>query len=426
MQSGRLDLGLLRIRSVKNDFLLLFQSFAHFLEAKRKMPTSCSAYNCQNRDTEDIRSRGITFHKFPKDESRRKSWIAATRRDGFKPNDKSAICSEHFTEGDFLTNTIRRTLSKTAAPTVFDFPDHLQKKTCEKRKAPTVRLEARRLELVSPFFRLRMEFDPPTSREQQRLTRLILSRRNSGADAEIRNSKFKMSSEMGGQDHENEERINKIEAEHQECLLVDMNDLVDYGTLDADGQKYMREMKTTRTLISIARDLLQGKKDEQQKRLEAEDKVKALEAKLKEFLRQDMTRNVKIWSQATQQFHDAEETLTTSTEYTPTFDHGTGSPRPSTSMEYTPTTPAEDIETDEGLRQVPQARISGKVVQAGRELYIQDRFGVSIPIIPTSSKKSSTNKRPSRPREDKSGRSPKKIKQEPKDYGDRINSDKSP
>ena len=424
---------------MKNDFLLLFQSFAHFLEAKRKMPTSCSAYNCQKRDTEDIRSRGITFHKFPKDESRRKSWIAATRRDGFKPNDKSAICSEHFTEGDFLTNTIRRTLSKTAAPTVFDFPDHLQKKTCEKRKAPTVRLEVpcKEAKLVSPFFRLRMEFDPPTSREQQRLTHLILSRRN---------SKFKMSSEMGGQDHENEERINKIEAEHQECLLVDMNDLVDYGTLDADGQKYMREMKTTRTLISIARDLLQGKKDEQQKRLEAEDKVKALEAKVKEFLRQDRTRNVKIWSQATQQFHDAEETprpwpwetLTTSTEYTPTFDHG--SPRPSTSMEYTPTfdhgsprpssaqarifedlrTPAEDIGTDEGLRQVPQARISGKVVQVGRELYIKDSFGVSIPIIPriipTSSKKSSTNKRPSRPREDKSGRSPKKIKQEPKDY----------
>ena len=312
MQSGRLDLGLLRIRSVKNDFLLLFQSFAHFLEAKRKM---------RNEN-----------------------------------------------------------------------------------------------------FRLRMEFDPPTSREQQRLTRLILSRRNSGADA-----KFKMSSEMGGQDHENEERINKIEAEHQECLLVDMDDLVDYGTLDADGQKYMREMKTTRTLISIARDLLQGKKDEQQKRLEAEDKVKALEAKVKEFLRQDMTRNVKIWSQATQQFHDAEETLTTSTEYTPTFDHG--SPRPSSAQARIfedLRTPAEDIETDEGLRQVPQARISGKVVQAGRELYIQDRFGVSIPIIPTSSKKSSTNKRPSRPREDKSGRSPKKIKQEPKDYGDRINSDKSP
>ena len=312
MQSGRLDLGLLRIRSVKNDFLLLFQSFAHFLEAKRKM---------RNEN-----------------------------------------------------------------------------------------------------FRLRMEFDPPTSREQQRLTRLILSRRNSGADA-----KFKMSSEMGGQDHENEERINKIEAEHQECLLVDMDDLVDYGTLDADGQKYMREMKTTRTLISIARDLLQGKKDEQQKRLEAEDKVKALEAKVKEFLRQDMTRNVKIWSQATQQFHDAEETLTTSTEYTPTFDHG--SPRPSSAQARIfedLRTPAEDIETDEGLRQVPQARISGKVVQAGRELYIKDRFGVSIPIIPTSSKKSSTNKRPSRPREDKSGRSPKKIKQEPKDYGDRINSDKSP
>lgn len=308
-------MGLLRIRSVKNDFLLLFQSFAHFLEAKRKM---------RNEN-----------------------------------------------------------------------------------------------------FRLRMEFDPPTSREQQRLTRLILSRRNSGADA-----KFKMSSEMGGQDHENEERINKIEAEHQECLLVDMDDLVDYGTLDADGQKYMREMKTTRTLISIARDLLQGKKDEQQKRLEAEDKVKALEAKVKEFLRQDMTRNVKnlkIWSQATQQFHDAEETLTTSTEYTPTFDHG--SPRPSSAQARIfedLRTPAEDIETDEGLRQVPQARISGKVVQAGRELYIKDRFGVSMPIIPTSSKKSSTNKRPSRPREDKSGRSPKKIKQEPKDYGDRINSDKSP
>ena len=380
---------------MKNDFLLLFQSFAHFLEAKRKMPTSCSAYNCQNRDTEDIRSRGITFHKFPKDESRRKSWIAATRRDGFKPNDKSAICSEHFTEGDFLTNTIRRTLSKTAAPTVFDFPDHLQKKTCEKRKAPTVRLEVpcKEAKLVSPFFRLRMEFDPPTSREQQRLTHLILSRRN---------SKFKMSSEMGGQDHENEERINKIEAELHECLLVDMNDL-----------------------ISIARDLLQGKKDEQQKRLEAEDKVKALEAKVKEFLRQDRTRNVKIWSQATQQFHDAEETprpwpwetLTTSTEYTPTFDHG--SPRPSSAQARIfedLRTPAEDIGTDEGLRQVPQARISGKVVQVGRELYIKDSFGVSIPIIPTSSKKSSTNKRPSRPREDKSGRSPKKIKQEPKDY----------
>ncbi|XP_032408036.1 THAP domain-containing protein 6-like, partial [Xiphophorus hellerii] len=91
------------------------------------MPQFCSAYSCLNLRTVDVRDRGITFHKFPKDKERRKRWEIALRRDGFTASDSSVLCSEHFKTEDFdKTGQIVR-LRADVIPSIFSFPVHLQR-----------------------------------------------------------------------------------------------------------------------------------------------------------------------------------------------------------------------------------------------------------------------------------------------------------
>jgi hypothetical protein len=42
---------------------------------------------------------GISFFRFPREENRRKNWIAALRRDKWTPTKWSRICSAHFISG---------------------------------------------------------------------------------------------------------------------------------------------------------------------------------------------------------------------------------------------------------------------------------------------------------------------------------------
>uniref|UniRef100_A0AAQ4QSM4 THAP-type domain-containing protein n=1 Tax=Gasterosteus aculeatus aculeatus TaxID=481459 RepID=A0AAQ4QSM4_GASAC len=91
------------------------------------MPQHCAAYFCANRRTIASRTRGITFHKFPKDKHVRKKWEVALRRDGFTASDSSVLCCEHFKQSDLdKTGQIVR-LRDGVIPSVFSFPVHLQK-----------------------------------------------------------------------------------------------------------------------------------------------------------------------------------------------------------------------------------------------------------------------------------------------------------
>ncbi|XP_070844826.1 THAP domain-containing protein 6-like [Chaetodon trifascialis] len=96
-------------------------------ERPEKMPHSCAAWNCTNRFTLETRSRGITFHRFPKNKELRKKWETAVRRDGFSASQSSVLCSEHFRPEDFdrTGQTVR--IRDGAFPSVFSFPAHLHR-----------------------------------------------------------------------------------------------------------------------------------------------------------------------------------------------------------------------------------------------------------------------------------------------------------
>ncbi|KAG5851837.1 hypothetical protein ANANG_G00056060 [Anguilla anguilla] len=83
------------------------------------MPHSCAAWGCTNRYTIQTRSRGITFHKFPKEKELRRQWEVAVRREGFPASESSVLCSEHFKREDFdrTGQTVR--IRDGAKPSVF-------------------------------------------------------------------------------------------------------------------------------------------------------------------------------------------------------------------------------------------------------------------------------------------------------------------
>uniref|UniRef100_UPI003AAFDDAA THAP domain-containing protein 1 n=1 Tax=Centroberyx gerrardi TaxID=166262 RepID=UPI003AAFDDAA len=81
------------------------------------MVQSCSAYGCKNRYHKD---RNISFHKFPlaRPDVCGK-WIAAMRRNNFKPTKYSNICSQHFTGDCFKRECNNRVLKENAVPSLF-------------------------------------------------------------------------------------------------------------------------------------------------------------------------------------------------------------------------------------------------------------------------------------------------------------------
>ncbi|XP_067281754.1 THAP domain-containing protein 6 [Pseudorasbora parva] len=91
------------------------------------MPDSCVAWGCKNRRTTQTKSRGITFHKFPKGKALRRQWEIALKWEGFSASNSSVLCSEHFREQDLdrTGQTVR--IRDGAKPSVFTFPAHLQK-----------------------------------------------------------------------------------------------------------------------------------------------------------------------------------------------------------------------------------------------------------------------------------------------------------
>uniref|UniRef100_A0AAY4DH47 THAP-type domain-containing protein n=1 Tax=Denticeps clupeoides TaxID=299321 RepID=A0AAY4DH47_9TELE len=91
------------------------------------MPHFCSARGCANRCTLQTRSRGITFHRFPKECVLRRKWEAAIGRVGFAAGASSRLCSEHFGREDFdrTGQTVR--IRDGTVPSVFSFKSHCKK-----------------------------------------------------------------------------------------------------------------------------------------------------------------------------------------------------------------------------------------------------------------------------------------------------------
>ncbi|KAF8763579.1 hypothetical protein HNY73_021751 [Argiope bruennichi] len=67
---------------------------------------------------------------FSKEEEKRKLWLSKLRRENFTVTNSTKVWSKHFTSDSFDREKLGGTwLKKTAVPTLFDFPDHLQLKT---------------------------------------------------------------------------------------------------------------------------------------------------------------------------------------------------------------------------------------------------------------------------------------------------------
>uniref|UniRef100_A0A3P9HZM8 THAP domain-containing protein 1 n=1 Tax=Oryzias latipes TaxID=8090 RepID=A0A3P9HZM8_ORYLA len=81
------------------------------------MVQTCSAYGCKNRYHKD---KDISFHKFPlaRPDVCGK-WVAAMRRNNFKPTKYSNICSQHFTSDCFKRECNNRVLKENAVPSLF-------------------------------------------------------------------------------------------------------------------------------------------------------------------------------------------------------------------------------------------------------------------------------------------------------------------
>ena len=82
------------------------------------------------------------FFRLPKDPERRKIWIHKIRRENWTPTETTVICYKHFALDDFeapAEHRKKRDLKRTATPSVFSYPDHLQPKQPKFRKPPIER-----------------------------------------------------------------------------------------------------------------------------------------------------------------------------------------------------------------------------------------------------------------------------------------------
>ena len=92
------------------------------------MVVSCAAYGCSQRFHKEA---DIRFHSFPlTNPDLLKNWLIAMRRENFSPKKHSRLCGKHFLSTDY--HLASRKLLTDSVPSVFNFPQHLQK--TEKRR----------------------------------------------------------------------------------------------------------------------------------------------------------------------------------------------------------------------------------------------------------------------------------------------------
>lgn len=100
------------------------------------MVQTCSAYGCKNRYHKD---RDVSFHKFPLTRPDVCSkWVAAMRRNNFKPTKYSNICSQHFTKDCFKRECNNRVLKDNAVPSLFTFNLNIKSESLEDPFPPEI------------------------------------------------------------------------------------------------------------------------------------------------------------------------------------------------------------------------------------------------------------------------------------------------
>ncbi|KAG7257208.1 hypothetical protein CRUP_004297 [Coryphaenoides rupestris] len=127
------------------------------------MPQACAASGCTNRRNEASKHLGITFHKFPKDPARRKTWSRAMRPPrGFQASNSMVLCSRHFTKEDFdrTGQTIR--LKEWVSPSLFgSCPEHPEKVPDDEPRLTRTSTPAAQESVVPVVVSTRV--DPPAS-----------------------------------------------------------------------------------------------------------------------------------------------------------------------------------------------------------------------------------------------------------------------
>lgn len=73
----------------------------------------------------------ITYNRFPHNEDRKLVWAKAVRRESengriWMPGPRDVLCSEHFKDEEFDKTGQTRRLKRSAVPSLFDYPPHLQ------------------------------------------------------------------------------------------------------------------------------------------------------------------------------------------------------------------------------------------------------------------------------------------------------------
>ncbi|KAG7481526.1 hypothetical protein MATL_G00067890 [Megalops atlanticus] len=129
------------------------------------MVQSCSAYGCRNRYHKD---KNISFHKFPlaRPDICRK-WVAAMKRNNFKPTKYSNICSQHFTKDCFKQECNNRVLKENAVPSLFSRFDE-EKETSENPELQEVAFPSA-LSLPSPD-----QMEAPQPQQPQNMVEMVL------------------------------------------------------------------------------------------------------------------------------------------------------------------------------------------------------------------------------------------------------------
>src|ERR1700727_1693577 len=68
------------------------------------MPFKCCVPCCSGGKAKD-NDKQISMHRFPKDVNLRTTWINNIHRKDFVPTENTRICSQHFYEKDFITES---------------------------------------------------------------------------------------------------------------------------------------------------------------------------------------------------------------------------------------------------------------------------------------------------------------------------------
>jgi hypothetical protein len=75
------------------------------------------------------------YYRFPvSDPDRLHKWVLATKRDKWVPKATDYLCSKHFDDSCFYHYSTQLRLREDAIPTIFDFPEHLQKAVKPQRR----------------------------------------------------------------------------------------------------------------------------------------------------------------------------------------------------------------------------------------------------------------------------------------------------